>query len=113
MEESEKCEKKADTVLHVAVVGFHHKRGTILEYSYPPLQEGEPHNSPVLPAVWSCLPALALPDGAHHHHKDSSVFLLPSKDSSRCLFAVSCYRQIEAKKLKVKDEDVTRDTVQK
>ena len=71
------------------------------------------HNSSVLPPVWSCLPSLALPDGAHHHDKDSSFFLLPSKDSNQCLFAVSCYRQIEAKKLKVKHEDVTRDTVQK
>ena len=101
------------TILHVAVVGFHHKRGTILEYSYPPLMAGESHNSSVLPPAWVCLPALALPDGAHHHDRDSSVFLLPAKDSNRALFAVSCYRQIETKKLKVKDEDVTRDTVQK
>ena len=63
--------------------------------------------------AWTCLPSLALPDGAHHHDKDSSVFLLPSKESNQCLFAVSCYRQIETKKLKVKDEEVTRDTVQK
>jgi len=40
MEEREKCDKSA-TILHIAVVGFHHKRGTILEYSYPPLCEGE------------------------------------------------------------------------
>ena len=27
-------------ILHVAVLGFHHKKGTVLEYSYPPLSEG-------------------------------------------------------------------------
>ena len=28
-------------ILHVAVLGFHHKKGTVLEYSYPPLSEGK------------------------------------------------------------------------
>ena len=116
MDETGKCELvKSDTILHIAVIGFHHKRGTILEYSYPPLCEGESHNSSALPPAWNCLPSLALPDGAHHHDKDSTFFFLPSKDPNnpKCLFAISCYRQIEAKKLKVKDIDVTRDTVQK
>ena len=29
-----------NVILHVAVLGFHHKKGTVLEYSYPPLSEG-------------------------------------------------------------------------
>ena len=75
---------------------------------------GESHSSSTLPPCWSCLPALALPDGAHQHDEDSSFFLLPSKETpSETVFGISCYRQIETKKLKVKDKDVTRDTVQK
>lgn len=97
MEEDDgKTEENKNVVLHVAVVGFHHKKGTILgfwlkfindfcqfeslteslvlnqvlEYSYPPLTPGNSHNSSSLPPEWSCLPALALPDGAHHHRQE-------------------------------------------
>ena len=98
MEEDDgKTEENKNVVLHVAVVGFHHKKGTILgfwlrtyqrflsfrkreveflvlnqilEYSYPPLTAGNSHNSSSLPPEWSCLPALALPDGAHHHRQE-------------------------------------------
>ena len=78
------------------------------------LSLGESHSSSTLPPCWSCLPALALPDGAHQHDEDSSFFLLPSKETpGETVFGISCYRQIETKKLKVKDKDVTRDTVQK
>ena len=67
---------------------------------------GQTHSSSVLPQCWSCLPALALPDGAHQHNEDSSYFLLPSKDeSNKTVFGISCYRQIETKKLKVKDKE--------
>lgn len=112
-EENDDVGNDKNVILHVAVVGFHHKKGTILEYSYPPLCEGETHSSSVLPTCWSCLPALALPDGAHQHDEDSSFFLLPARNSDLTLFGISCYRQIETKKLKVRDKDVTRDTVQK
>ncbi|KAF5890574.1 late secretory pathway protein AVL9, partial [Clarias magur] len=45
---------------------------------------------------------------------DTVYFLLPplSEDTS-CVYGVSCYRQIEAKALKVRQADVTRETVQK
>ena len=62
-----KVESEDNVILHVAVLGFHHKKGTVLEYSYPPLTDGQPHSSSQLPPCWSCLPALALPDGAHQH----------------------------------------------
>jgi hypothetical protein len=89
------------------------QKGTLLEYSYPPLIEGQPHSSSALPVEWKSLPALALPDGAHHHETDSSYFLLPLPGSDRCVFGVSFYRQIETEKLKVKTADVCRETVQK
>ena len=39
---------------------------------------------------------------------------MPSKEGGTgTVFGISCYRQIETKKLKVKEADVTRDTVQK
>ena len=89
------------------------QKGTLLEYSYPPLIEGQPHSSSALPVEWKSLPALALPDGAHHQETDSSYFLLPLPGSDRCVFGVSFYRQIETEKLKVKTADVCRETVQK
>jgi hypothetical protein len=45
-------------VLCVLVVGFHHQKGSQVEYSYPP-----PVSS--LPLSWKFLPYAAIPDGAH------------------------------------------------
>uniref|UniRef100_A0A1I8EER7 UDENN domain-containing protein n=1 Tax=Wuchereria bancrofti TaxID=6293 RepID=A0A1I8EER7_WUCBA len=98
------------SILYVAVIGFHHKRGCQIEYCYPPLtdREGE------LPAAWQNLPSLALPDGAHNVDHDLIYFLLPSLDDpNRSVFGISCYRQISAKDLLNKSTDVTRSSVQK
>ncbi|XP_066487288.1 late secretory pathway protein AVL9 homolog isoform X2 [Tiliqua scincoides] len=101
-------------VLHIAVVGFHHKKGCQVEFSYPPLIPGEGHDSHSLPEEWKYLPFLALPDGAHNYQEDTVFFHLPprSEDQST-VYGVSCYRQIEAKALKVRQADITRETVQK
>uniref|UniRef100_A0A3Q4ALB8 UDENN domain-containing protein n=1 Tax=Mola mola TaxID=94237 RepID=A0A3Q4ALB8_MOLML len=101
-------------VLHIAVVGFHHKRGCQVEFSYPPLMPDEGHDSNVLPEEWKYLPFLALPDGAHNYQEDTVFFHLPPLSGvMKCVYGVSCYRQIEAKALKVRQADVTRETVQK
>uniref|UniRef100_A0AAZ3RZN0 UDENN domain-containing protein n=1 Tax=Oncorhynchus tshawytscha TaxID=74940 RepID=A0AAZ3RZN0_ONCTS len=102
-------------VLHIVVVGFHHKKGCQVEYSYPPLIPEEGHDSNNLPEEWKYLPFLALPDGAHNYQEDTVFFHLPPLTGAdvKCVYGVSCYRQIEAKSLKVRLADVTRETVQK
>ncbi|KAG8572451.1 hypothetical protein GDO81_012047 [Engystomops pustulosus] len=101
-------------VLHIVVVGFHHKKGCQVEFSYPPLIPEEGHDSNVLPEEWKYLPFLALPDGAHNFQEDTVFFHLPPRSGERrTVYGVSCYRQIEAKTLKVRQADVTRETVQK
>uniref|UniRef100_A0A803YAY2 AVL9 cell migration associated n=1 Tax=Meleagris gallopavo TaxID=9103 RepID=A0A803YAY2_MELGA len=101
-------------VLHIVVVGFHHKKGCQVEFSYPPLMPGEGHDSHSLPEEWKYLPFLALPDGAHNYQEDTVFFHLPPRCGDRTtVYGVSCYRQIEAKALKVRQADITRETVQK
>uniref|UniRef100_A0A3P8SH24 AVL9 homolog (S. cerevisiase) n=1 Tax=Amphiprion percula TaxID=161767 RepID=A0A3P8SH24_AMPPE len=101
-------------VLHIVVVGFHHKKGCQVEFSYPPLMPDEGHDSNLLPEEWKYLPFLALPDGAHNYQEDTVYFHLPPLSGDmKCVYGVSCYRQIEAKALKVRQADVTRETVQK
>ncbi|XP_075683066.1 late secretory pathway protein AVL9 homolog [Rhinoderma darwinii] len=105
---------RAGPVLHIVVVGFHHKKGCQVEFSYPPLIPEEGHDSHVLPGEWKYLPFLALPDGAHNFQEDAVFFHLPPRSGERkTVYGVSCYRQIEAKALKVRQADVTRETVQK
>uniref|UniRef100_A0A7N6AK89 UDENN domain-containing protein n=1 Tax=Anabas testudineus TaxID=64144 RepID=A0A7N6AK89_ANATE len=59
-------------VLHIVVVGFHHKKGCQVEFSYPPLMPDEGHDSNLLPEEWKYLPFLALPDGAHNYQEGTS-----------------------------------------
>ncbi|PKU44079.1 hypothetical protein llap_5598 [Limosa lapponica baueri] len=106
--------EKRGPVLHIVVVGFHHKKGCQVEFSYPPLKRGEGHDSHSLPEEWKYLPFLALPDGAHNYQEDTVFFHLPPRCGDRTtVYGVSCYRQIEAKALKVRQADITRETVQK
>ncbi|XP_068604063.1 late secretory pathway protein AVL9 homolog [Brachionichthys hirsutus] len=101
-------------VLHIVVVGFHHKKGCQVEFAFPPLIPDGGHDSNLLPEEWKYLPFLALPDGAHNYQEDTVFFHLPPLGGgTRCVYGVSCYRQIEAKDLKVRQADVTRETVQK
>ncbi|XP_032142723.1 late secretory pathway protein AVL9 homolog isoform X3 [Sapajus apella] len=101
-------------VLHIVVVGFHHKKGCQVEFSYPPLIPGDGHDSHTLPEEWKYLPFLALPDGAHNYQEDTVFFHLPPRNGyGATVYGISCYRQIEAKALKVRQADVTRETVQK
>ncbi|KAL5275565.1 AVL9 family protein [Megaselia abdita] len=100
-------------VLNILVIGFHHKKGSIVEFSYPPLIQGSEGKNEC-PSGWKYLPTLALPDGAHNFSEDSVFFNLPSlTEPTETVYGVSCYRQIPVEKLKIKTADVTRSTVQK
>ncbi|KAG4068657.1 hypothetical protein HA402_002348 [Bradysia odoriphaga] len=100
------------SILHIIVVGFHHKKGCQVEFSYPPLIADKPDNE--CPSGWKYLPTLALPDGSHNFCEDSVYFNLPSLTiPNKSVYGVSCYRQIPVENLKVRPADVTRSTVQK
>ncbi|XP_045168814.2 late secretory pathway protein AVL9 homolog [Mercenaria mercenaria] len=101
-------------VLHVVVIGFHHKKGCQVEYSYPPLKDGGEVHSNECPPEWKHLPSLAVPDGAHNYIEDTIYFHLPEREgTNKTVYGVACYRQIDAKELKIKTDDITRSTVQK
>jgi len=105
---------KEAPVLHVLVVGFHHKKGCQVEFSHPPLVPGGDAISPQVPSQWRNLPSLALPDGSHNWSDDTVYFHLPAlHDPRKTVFGISCYRQIDAEKVRNKTEDITRGTVQK
>lgn len=70
-------------VLHVLVIGFHHKKGCIVEYAYPPLIPGGSSSSSELPSQWKHLPSLALPDGSHNFNSDTAYFHLPDLENPR------------------------------
>ncbi|XP_029031902.1 late secretory pathway protein AVL9 homolog [Osmia bicornis bicornis] len=98
-------------ILHVIVVGFHHKKGCQVEYSFPPLVPGAPNECPL---GWKYLPTLALPDGSHNYDEDTVFFHLPSLNDPKCtVYGISCFRQIPVEKLKNRTSDITRGTVQK
>ncbi|XP_011179949.1 late secretory pathway protein AVL9 homolog [Zeugodacus cucurbitae] len=100
-------------ILHILVVGFHHKLGCQVEFSYPPLIPGTTGKNEC-PSGWKYLPTLALPDGSHNFAEDTVFFNLPSlTEPTESVYGVSCYRQIPIEKLTIRTADMTRSTVQK
>lgn len=100
-------------ILHVLVVGFHHKKGCQVEYSFPPLVP-DSKDQTECPIGWKYLPTLALPDGSHNYDEDTVYFHLPSLTHPRkTVYGISCFRQIPVEKLKQRTPDMTRGTVQK
>lgn len=101
-------------VLQVLVIGFHHHKGSTVEYNYPPLNPSSPDQSLTssLPSQWKPLPHIALPDGCHNYQQGHVIFTLLSPSSDTQVYGISCYRQIESKELSP-SIDVTRSTIQK
>jgi hypothetical protein len=90
--------RDAPPILHLLVVGFHHKKGCQVEYSYPPLCPTSPSESHECPEMWCGLPSLCVPDGSHNFVEDTVYFHLPSMaHPGKTVYGVSSYRQIEAK----------------
>lgn len=99
-------EDKERKILHIFLIGFHHKKGCQIEFSYPELE--------TLPEEWKTLSSLAMPDGAHNYKEDSVYFHLPSLDDPlKTVFGVSCFQQIAIENVKKKTSDMTRGAVQK
>lgn len=86
----------------IAIIGFHHKLGSIVEFKYPP--ESEESN---------LLPYLALPDCAHneevtHNQSDFSYFIVRISGKER--YGISCFRQVPNLE---KNAEMNRNYVQK
>ncbi|XP_063707588.1 late secretory pathway protein AVL9 homolog [Culicoides brevitarsis] len=106
-------ESNGRPVLHIFLVNFHHKRGSQIEFVYPPIKYAGQVTENV-PSSWKNLPTFCLPDGAHNVSKDTVFFTLPELlNPKKSVYGVSCYRQIAVEDLKVVTEDVTRSSVQK
>lgn len=108
-------------VFHILVVGFHHQKGSTVEYVHPPLSLTDEEDSPTsltsqLPYEWRHLPHLALPDGCHNYDEDASFFVLPAHQgmivNTQVVYGVACSRQIDSKDVKP-SPDVIRSTIQK
>lgn len=113
-------------IFGICLVDFHHKRGPEVEYWYGLPEEVEKDQ------LWADLPFQALPDGSHsfeetftyftllynkktHSSHPNDVTQIPEEemDDYTTLFAISCSQQIKSDELLIKDESVTRSTVQK
>lgn len=135
--DSEPDHEEPQAILHVMVIGFHHKKGSQVDYCYPPLPlpaaaDGSPSDSSEtdelpLPAAWKSLPTLALPDGAHNFVSDTVFFHLPmlgkgggtkmsasQEQTELQVYCISCYKQVVASdSLKESDSSITRSTIMK
>ena len=109
-----------EPILLIAIVGFHHKKGSIIEFTYPPkeqliqskifknLSEKIPP-SKILDDILNQLTFLCLPDGCHLINEDNQFFFI--QNYSSILYGISCYKQI---KTEIEDEqENTRHCVQK
>ncbi|XP_050433560.1 late secretory pathway protein AVL9 homolog [Adelges cooleyi] len=101
-------------ILHVLVIGFHHKKGCQVEYAYPPFKNNEAGEPNECPIEWKHLPCQALPDGSHNFDEDTAYFHLPSlQNPNETIYGISCYRQIPLEKIINRTPDMTRSTIQK
>ena len=107
-------------VLHVLLIGFHHQKGSTVEYCFPGLsnQSGTTNMAPNLPAEWRALPHLALPDGCHNYTEGHVRFRLPPLPATgdSHTHCVSCFQQISSHELDpslVGANEITRSTIQK
>ena len=121
----------SNPILYIAVVSFNHKKGSIIEFTYPDketlLEKNEesklffesliPSDSSltkesIFDNINNQLTYLCLPDGAHSLKSDSQFFLI--QNFSKILYGISCYRQINVTQAMKEDEqENTRDSVQK
>lgn len=115
---AERGENISSAVLHVLVVGFHHQKGSTVEYIYPRISvsscSSESSLTQSLPSSWRVLPHIALPDGCHNYEAGHVTFTLPDHTvAKKYVHGISCFRQIDSRDLPSPSLDVTRSTVQK
>jgi hypothetical protein len=121
-------------ILLVAVVGFHHKKGSIIEFVYPSKEEiFKNHNNffneclicdntnlddksktkemeKIMEDILNQLTYMCLPDAVHTTNEDAQFFFI--QNYKTLLYGISCYRQLKTKSHEI-DDDNTRECVQK
>lgn len=121
---STNANKSINPVFLIAVVSFHHKKGSIVEYSYPNNSDiiqlnsssffknyvNEKDKIKVLEDIYYQLTYFCLPDSVHLNNEDFQFFTI--QNYSKMLYGVSCYRQIKTN-VKKDDIDNTRNCIQK
>ena len=96
-------------ILLIALISFHHKKGSILEYSFPPKELI--HKSPnisylienkntsiekFVEDLFQKLTYICLPDGIHCTKSDTQFFII--QDYNYPLYGISCYEQIKSER---------------
>ena len=96
-------------ILLIALISFHHKKGSIIEYSYPP-KESINKNSNIsyliknkkitiekfVEDLFKQLTYICLPDGVHCTKSDTQFFIIQDYDYP--LYGISCYAQIKSER---------------
>eukprot|EP01135_Chromosphaera_perkinsii_P003047 Nk52_evm29s233 gene=Nk52_evmTU29s233 len=118
-------------ICHVLLIDFHHTKGPLVEYAYPPLAAseaetgGEGSSGIKLPPGWAFLPFLCLPDGAHKQKSDCTYFVLPNRVEKEAkgkeavdvfgdtVYGVAVHQQMGSEELLTRSSEVTRNHVQK
>ncbi len=110
-------------ILFIAIVSFHHKKGSIVEYTYPS-KDDLIKNNKIIPylienisktkenlidELFFQLTCVCLPDGIHASNRDTQFFII--QDYKYPLYGISCYEQI--KSFRDDTEENTRFSIQK
>ena len=110
-------------ILFIAIVSFHHKKGSIVEYTYPSREDilkkdkilsyliehtGKTKEN-LIDELFFQLTCVCLPDGIHASNRDTQFFII--QDYKYPLYGISCYEQIKS----FRDDTVenTRFSIQK
>ena len=107
-EYEEGWQKVEEPVVCLAVIHFHHKRGTEVEYRYP--------NNKVAEGLDNLMVHHAMPDSSHNKMEDYNFFNFEAevKGRKRMLFGVSYFKQIKVtEEMKAKNSEITRSYLQK
>ena len=109
-------------ILLIALISFHHKKGSIIEYSFPPKESlHKNYNISYLienknisiekfvEDLFQKLTYICLPDGIHCTKSDTQFFII--QDYNYPLYGISCYEQIKSQR----DDTIenTRNFIQK
>jgi hypothetical protein len=115
-------------IILVAVVAFHHKKGSIIEFIHPSKEDilkvhseyfnaclsyekgNDSIGEKILEDILNQLTYFCLPDAVHTTNEDAQFFFI--QNYKTLLYGISCYRQIKTQSQEV-DEQNTRDCVQK
>ena len=96
-------------ILLIALISFHHKKGSIIEYSYPPkelinsnekisylIENKNLSIEKFMEDLLQQLTYICLPDGAHCTKNDTQFFII--QEYNYPLFGISCYEQIKSER---------------